>query len=82
MNSPISEGGSNLSSGEKQKIAIAHTLYKNVDVMVLDEVTSNIDKQSAVEIFDRLMLDKNNRITFIISHDELPTAYVNKTIEI
>lgn len=76
----ISDGGSNLSGGEKQKIAFARALYDEVDVMILDEITSNIDKESANEIMNRLIEDKCNRITFIISHDDLPKNYSNKIL--
>ena len=72
MDTVIQEGGSNLSGGEKQKIAIARTLYDQVDVMILDEIASNIDKQSATEIYQRILQNKDDRITFIISHDYLP----------
>lgn len=76
----INEKGSNLSGGEKQRIAITRALYEEVDVLILDEVTSNIDKKSAVEILDRVMKDSDNKIIFIISHDDLPEKYANKVI--
>ncbi|QSX04749.1 ABC transporter ATP-binding protein [Sedimentibacter sp. zth1] len=82
LDDKILEGGSNLSGGEKQKIAIARALYDNVDVLILDEVTSNIDKKSSDEIFKQIMLAKNDKIIFIISHDDLPKSYATKFIEI
>lgn len=82
MDTLITEGGSSLSGGEKQKIAIVRTLYDDVDVMILDEITSNIDKQSAVDILDRLMKEKDRHIIFIISHDDLPEVYSNKSIQL
>lgn len=78
----INEKGSNLSGGEKQRIAISRILYEEVDVLVLDEVTSNIDKNSAIEILDRVMKDSDDKIIFIISHDDLPEKYANKCISI
>lgn len=72
MNTQILEDGGNLSGGEKQKIALVRALIKDVDVLILDEVCSNIDKESATEIYQRVASERNERITIIISHDELP----------
>jgi subfamily B ATP-binding cassette protein MsbA len=78
MDTVIDEGGANLSGGEKQKLAIARALYDDIDVLILDEITSNIDCESAGEIMTRILDDKNNKITFVISHDRLPEEYANK----
>lgn len=76
----IEESGSNLSGGEKQKIAIARILYGNGEVLILDEITSNIDKESSIEIMDRLVSTREDKIIFIISHDDLPKDYANKEL--
>lgn len=76
LDDPVLEGGANLSGGEKQKIALARGLLKRGDVLILDEVCSNIDAASAEEIYQRLAQEKENRITFIITHDTLPSGLV------
>lgn len=76
LDDPVLEGGANLSGGEKQKIALARGLLKQGDVLILDEVCSNIDAASAKEIYQRLAQEKENRITFIITHDTLPSGLV------
>lgn len=78
--SEILEGGANLSGGEKQKIALARALAGSADVLILDEVCSNIDRESAEEIYKCLHRERSNRITIIISHDELPEGLVNVRI--
>lgn len=80
MDSIISENGSNLSGGEKQKLAIARALYNNSNVLILDEITSNIDKDTSDAIYERITKDTANKIIFIISHDDLPCKYANKSI--
>ena len=80
FDSEILEGGSNLSGGEKQKIALARVLTSNADVLVLDEVCSNIDKAAASAIYECLQRERNKRITIIISHDPLPKELVNVKI--
>jgi subfamily B ATP-binding cassette protein MsbA len=78
MDTVIEEGGANLSGGEKQKLAVARALYDDVDVLILDEITSNIDKESAEEIMARVLNDRNSKITFVISHDPLPADFASK----
>ena len=66
--SVISERGSNISGGEKQRIAIARAILKNSPVLVLDEATSSLDSESeriVQKAFDNL---KMNKTTFIIAH--------------
>jgi len=43
LNQQISEGGSNLSSGEKQLICICRAILRSSKVVILDEATANID---------------------------------------
>lgn len=82
MDSLIDENGTNLSGGEKQRIALARALYDDVDVIILDEVTSNIDKESAEIILERIMSGNEQKIIFIISHDSMPEIYANKILQL
>lgn len=76
LHDPVDEGGANLSGGEKQKIALSRVIDSHPDVWILDEITSNIDQQSASEILGRIASKKEESILFIISHDDLPLPYV------
>ncbi len=68
INTEIDAGGSTLSSGQKQVIAFARALYKNPDLLVLDEATSNIDTETESTIQKALDVVVNNRTTIIIAH--------------
>ena len=51
----IDENGRNLSSGQKQSIAIARALLKKPDVLLLDEATSNMDEDKAKRVIKELL---------------------------
>jgi ATP-binding cassette subfamily B protein len=64
----VGEKGVTLSGGQKQRIAIARTLLKNPNILVLDDATSSVDVETEAEIhqaLDNLMV---GRTTFIIAH--------------
>jgi subfamily B ATP-binding cassette protein MsbA len=67
-NSQVGERGAKLSTGQRQRIAIARALLKNPSILILDEATSNVDSQSEVlikEALDRLV---GKKTTIIIAH--------------
>lgn len=51
----VGENGSNLSGGQKQRIAVARALIRSKPILILDEGTSAIDRQTAYDIENRLL---------------------------
>ncbi|MGC9337018.1 MAG: ABC transporter ATP-binding protein [Candidatus Cloacimonadia bacterium] len=64
----VGEKGTNLSVGQKQRIAIARALVKKPKILVLDEATSNIDSISEEFINRTIFSLPDNMIVFIIAH--------------
>ncbi len=64
----VGERGMMLSSGQKQKIAIARALIRNPRILVLDEATSGLDAESERCLQKNLTRFNSDRTTFIISH--------------
>ena len=80
LDDEIIEGGANLSGGEKQKIAIVRALLSEPQILILDEVCSNIDIQTSNEIYSMLKRDSYKRITIVIAHNELPDGFITVDI--
>jgi ABC-type multidrug transport system fused ATPase/permease subunit len=55
MDSPIGEGGKGLSEGQAQRLAIARALVRRAPVMLLDEVTSALDRDTEQKVLENLM---------------------------
>lgn len=62
------EKGAAFSSGERQLIAFARTLYSDPKILILDEATSHIDTETEEIIQHAMEVVKEGRTTFIIAH--------------
>ncbi|MDA3822893.1 MAG: ABC transporter ATP-binding protein, partial [Bacteroidales bacterium] len=69
INTQVGEKGFTLSGGERQRISIARALYRNPSVLILDESTSSLDKETEARVMD-IINDKKEaeRTVIIISH--------------
>lgn len=84
----ISESGMNLSGGQKQKIALARSLYRNPDILLLDEPTSSLDNISEKYIveklkdYDMMMIVVSHRLSTISHFDKIVIMNDGEIIDI
>lgn len=64
----IGEQGLRLSGGERQRLAIARALLKDAPLLILDEVTANLDPQTERELLQSLDVLMHGRATVLITH--------------
>jgi ATP-binding cassette subfamily B protein/ATP-binding cassette subfamily C protein/ATP-binding cassette subfamily B multidrug efflux pump len=69
---PLGEGGSRLSTGQKQLIAIARALAGQPRILLLDEATSHIDSQTE-QIVQTALDELRGRVTVIAIAHRLST---------
>lgn len=65
---PVGEGGNQLSTGQKQLIALARAIIADPQIFVMDEATSSVDtgtERAIQAAIDRIV---GNRISFVIAH--------------
>lgn len=78
----IGENGSNLSGGQKQRISLARLMYQNPKLIILDEATNSLDKDSELEVYKNIFnWGKNDKIFICISHN-IPTLLDITTIKL
>ena len=62
------EGGTELSGGEWQKLALARSLIKNASLLILDEPTAALDARSEYQFFQELFKKTREQSVIVISH--------------
>ncbi len=68
LDTPIQERASNLSGGEKQRIAIARAILRNAPIVILDEATSQLDIENERLIQQAMNSLVSGKSVIIIAH--------------
>jgi ABC-type bacteriocin/lantibiotic exporter with double-glycine peptidase domain len=83
LNKMITENGKNISGGQQQRICIARALYKNADLILLDEPFNELDEastQQLVKHFKKLTL--SGKTVIMITHDNKCLSHCSKIISL
>lgn len=67
-NTVMGEGGSRLSEGQKQRIALARAIIKKPKILIIDEGMSSLDSQTEDKIIDNLKQELKNTTIIVVSH--------------
>lgn len=80
----IEEDGRNISGGEKQRIGLSRFLLRKPELLLLDEVTSSLDREMRDEVAYKVFMyaKKYNMSLFIISHSNEFDKYATKVINL
>ena len=57
----VGERGSRISGGQLQRVGIARALYNNPEILIFDESTSALDRETESEIFKNIYKFKNRK---------------------
>ncbi|MBD5398863.1 ATP-binding cassette domain-containing protein, partial [bacterium] len=77
---PIGEKGIKVSGGERQRINLARGLLLNRDILVLDEITANLDPVTTERIWNYIFKDYKEKTIVAISHEKGLLQHTNKVV--
>jgi len=77
----ITENGKNISGGQRQRIAIARALFKDADVIILDEPFSELDNASELLLLQHFKaLSESGKMIILITHQQKSLSFCDKII--
>jgi ABC-type bacteriocin/lantibiotic exporter with double-glycine peptidase domain len=83
MQKVITENGKNISGGQQQRIAIARALYKNADLILLDEPFNELDEPSTDCLLKHFKkMAASGKIVVLVTHDKKSLEMCNKKISL
>jgi ATP-binding cassette, subfamily B, bacterial len=62
------EGGTDLSTGQWQKIALARAYMREAQILILDEPTASLDARAELEVYQRFVELITGKMAILISH--------------
>ncbi len=77
----ITENGKNISGGQRKRIALARALYKDADLVILDEPFSELDEAAEEQLLSHFkQLAQQGKMIILITHNRKSLAACNKLI--
>ena len=64
----IGENGTAISGGQRQRIALARALYKNFEILVMDEATAALDMETEQAVIESIRHVKGGKTLLMVTH--------------
>ncbi len=64
----VGQNGLLISGGQKQRISIARAMYKDASIILMDEITSNLDESTELKILNNLLTFKGKKTLIFVTH--------------
>ena len=68
LNTNVGEFGDKISGGQRQRIAIARALYTDPKILILDECTNSLDRETEKQILNEVNSFKGKKTIIMITH--------------
>ena len=81
INTVVGENGKKISGGQRQKIGIARALYRDTNILILDEATNSLDEESERKILNNIK-KLNSKTVVMISHNNNNKIYCEQVLKI
>ena len=80
LDHPLGERGEGLSGGQRQRLALARALLCKPELLVLDEVTSQLDAHSEERVFAALARLRGTMTILVIAHRAAASHHADRTV--
>jgi ATP-binding cassette subfamily B protein/subfamily B ATP-binding cassette protein MsbA len=81
-NTVVGPNGQRLSGGQRQRIALARAILRDAEILILDEATSQIDRESERLVHDALADLGRNRTLVMITHRESTLSLATRILQV
>ena len=82
LNTLIGEKGAKISGGQMQRISLARALYHDPKVLILDEVTNQLDEETENQIIEDLLILKKDKLILFVTHKNNLLSNFDDTIKL
>lgn len=82
LNTIIGESGGKFSGGELQRLSIARALYKNSEILILDEATNSLDRKNQKLIMNNLKEIAKSKLVILVSHEKEILKLCDKILDL
>jgi len=83
LNKVITENGKNISGGQQQRVAIARAVYKDSDLVLLDEPFNELDEESTTKLVNHFKeMSSEGKTVVMITHDKKSLSHCKKIISL
>lgn len=81
-NTIVGENGAKISGGQIQRLGLARALFKNPEILILDEATSGLDEDTEKKVLQNLLNIKPKLTIIIITHNRKILKICDKVYKI
>ncbi len=82
LDTPLAEGGSNLSGGQRQMLAIARAILSGRSILILDEAFAGVDSTHIPRILSYLKALPSRPSVLLVTHDESAAALCDRQVTV
>jgi ATP-binding cassette, subfamily C, bacterial CydD len=78
----VGDGGRQLSSGQRRRLALARAFLRNAPLVLLDEPTADLDRASAELVADAIETLRVGRTVLLVAHDPDLAAVADRVVRL
>jgi ATP-binding cassette, subfamily C, bacterial CydC len=82
LDTEVGENGVKLSGGERQRVAIARAFLRDAPLLILDEATANLDRETERAVLRELDRSARDRSLLVVTHRPGPLGLVDRVVRL